>query len=177
VSEENIADVRRAEEAAKKEAAEAKKRVADLEIELNSLRAQNAFRDAGLAPEQGELFVAANPGVVPDVEAVKQFADRFGLKVETPAPTPEPQGSTPPPGSNLGQFNRAGSGPGEGGQQSANVQSVPRADWEKMLKTDKDAALKAIKEGRVQIRTDNPFAPNSGNAGDNPYQRPASAAE
>lgn len=139
------------------------------EDEINSLRgevrkfsARDAFREAGYAPQHGDLY-AAQAGEKLDLDPGKitEFADQFNLTpVAASTPDPEPDlvdegaGGDADPDAGLANFASGGSGAGEGGQPSAS-QKMSKDDWRALQKTDPVAAGQALRQGRVDLREDN----------------------
>jgi hypothetical protein len=132
-----------------------------LRAETRRLQARDAFREAGFQPVHGDLFAAQNPegDIAPD--AIVGFAQTYGLTPVAPKePAPEGEAEKGVPAERaLAGMSRSGSRPGEGGQPPAsNDRSMTRDAWLELAKSDPAAARKAVQEGRVQIRKDNPFA-------------------
>lgn len=130
--------------------------------ETRRLQARDAFREAGYQPVHGDLFAAQYPEgeIAPD--SIAGFAQTYGLTPVAPKePAPEGEAETGAPAERaLAGMSRSGSRPGEGGLPPTTTdRSMTRDDWLALSKSDPAAARKAVKEGRVQIRKDNPFAP------------------
>lgn len=134
-----------------------------LQGEVRKFSARDAFREAGYAPQHGDLY-AAQAGDELDLTAdsITTFADQYGLSpvAQATQPDPEPKsvdggdGGDPDPNAALASFATGGSGAGEGGQPSA-TQKMSKDDWRALQKTDPVAAGRALREGRVSMREDN----------------------
>ena len=173
MSEETLAQLREQFDSVSKELGKSKKTNEDLMKENRSLKARDAFRSAELSPDLADLFVAASPDAELTVESAKEFATKYGIS-STPVEPPEAGESkevTPTPETKgLELIARAGSGAGQGGQQTADDQTLSSSEFVALLKKDKAAAQAALAKGLVRVRDDNPMARDRANtADDNPF--------
>lgn len=146
-----------------KEVAKRDAEIASLNGEVRKFSARDAFREAGYAPQHGDLY-AAQAGDELDLtpDSITTFADQYGLSPVAAATTAEPEpdlveggdGGEADPDAELASFSTGGSGAGEGGQPSA-TQKMSKEDWRSLQKTDPVAAGRALREGRVAMREDN----------------------
>lgn len=124
--------------------------------------AREAFTEAGLKPKHADLFVATHPDASLDADEITKFAKEYGLEpVTTEEAASEGKGADKkePVGSkDLSLMSRSGSRSGEGGTAGVQPPAMTRQEWEELLITDRSAAEKALREGRVQIRKDNFYA-------------------
>lgn len=138
------------------------------------LQAQVAIEKAGLNEKHAELFlkVVGSDGDI-TVDAAKSFVEEYGLKPaeqETPPPTPEgapeakPVEENPTPESLAGMSGAGTPGSGQT-PPSPQGQKLTTAQFEDLLKTDRNAALLAYKEGRVATQEGNVFAEQAKRAG------------
>jgi hypothetical protein len=173
VSEETPNELRAQLEAIQKDLGKAKKANEDLLKENRGLKARTAFAEATLSPDLADLFVAANPEGDITVESAKEFAEKYGIGVAAVVEDAEGDGSTPNPQPNtagLDLINRAGSGAGNGGQQSAETKTLTVTEYVELLRKDKVAASEALAKGLVRVRDDNPMARDRVNMGEvNPF--------
>lgn len=173
MSEESIDQLRSAFEASQKENKTLLKRVDELAKENRTMKATQAVTDAGFRADVADLFIAANPEVDITVEAVKDFAERYNISGAAEVQDAETS-STPPP-SGLANIARAGSRAGGSGQAPADTKYLTRDEFLKLQGSNPMEAHKALAEGRVRLREDNPYA--SGGVGSlNPFIRSASEA-
>lgn len=175
MSEETPSQLREQIDALNKDLGKAKKTAEDALKENRSLKARDAFRDATLSPELADLFVAVNPEGDITAESAKEFAEKYGVGAiqavddaggtdETPKPQPNTDG--------LDQLDRAGSGAGQGGQQTAGDQTMSVTEYVELLRKDKVAASEALAKGRVRMREDNPMVRSRASMGDvNPFDK------
>lgn len=142
-----------------------------LSVENRTLKAKDIFRDLGYRPEVAETFVKAVDGE-PTPDAVDAFAQQLGLTPQAKGESGAEgaQGTTSAEGggtsessetSALSSMARGGSSSGAGGQPTAEQQIMPRQEWIALSKTDPGKARQVLAEGRVGIRSDNPYAASS----------------
>ena len=161
---ETIPQMRERIEAQNKELKTLRARSTELEAETRRLQARDAFRDAGYHPKHGDLYAAQHPEGDISPDGIAGFAQEYNLAPVTPPPAPAPApgeaGTSAPAETALASMARGGSRPGEGGQPPAGQadRSMTRDAWLELMKSDPAAARKAVQDGRVQIRKDNPFA-------------------
>jgi len=160
MAEETIPDMRNRIDGLEKQLVTEQKAREAAEGNLRLFEARDAFREAGYQPKHADLFIKSFEGPITP-EAVVNFVDEFGL-------APQPKGAegegtkvkneAVQSQGNLSSFSRAGSGAGEGGQQSPKGDTMTRQAWEELSRTDPNAARIAVQKGLVQLRTDNPLA-------------------
>lgn len=172
--EQTPAQMREQIDALEKDLGKAKTSNADLTKQVSSLTGQLAARDAGLDPGLADLFVASNPGAEVSVDGLKAFAEKWGIGAakapEAPADEQKPEEAPTPNTEGLENMARAGSGSGQGGQQAAGVQTLSAQEFADLSRRDLPAAQKALSEGRVRVRDDNPYARDRVSTGDtNPF--------
>jgi len=141
-----------------------------LSSENRLLKAREAFREAGYQPQHAELFVGANPEGELSEEAVIEFVQRHQLAPAggtsdsgegTGDSSDEGRADSSDSGSDSGLANMGGGGTraGDGGAAGARTDNTMTIqDWRKLHATDPAAARKAVNDGRVRIREDNPYA-------------------
>ena len=175
MSEKTPAELRDAFEALQKENKKLAAENETLHKTNRSLQAANAFREAALAPDLADLFVAAVPDGDITVDAAKEFAQKYGIAPKADEGSADENEETEEivedQRSGLANIARAGSGAGTSGQATGGAKLVTRDEFLRMQQTDPAAAQQALAEGRVQLRTDNPYV--SGPAvltGDNPFR-------
>lgn len=111
------------------------------EQEARRAKAAAVFAQAGLSEKHAALFAAVNPDVEPDEDAVKSFAEEYGLAVKA-AEEAEEKLQTDEPG-----FSPIASGtPGEKKKYSSQ-------EWWDLQRENPAAALLAIRENRVDLAT------------------------
>ncbi len=147
--------------------------------ENRGFAARDAFRNEGYAANHGDLYAAANPEGDITADGVNEFAGQFNLpKVEVVAPTEGDEGSegegdlssTDSVGStDLADMARGGSRPGESAG-GASPEGMTRAEWQVLMQTDPAAGKEAVRQGKVQLSSDNPWGDGQPAApGTNPY--------
>lgn len=180
------ADLRNAYEAATKQIQKLEKENQLLVTTNRSLQAANAFRAANLSPDLADLFVAASPDAEITAESAKEFAAKYGISAaseKTAEPNEDGTADTNVPVNNPGSTDgldkiaRAGSGAGEGGAASASTQTLTRQEFVRLQTSDPVSAQKALAEGRVRLREDNPYATTGGSTGGNPFTPQAQGAD
>lgn len=144
--------------------------------ENRQLKASQAFTEAGLPANLSDLFITAVPDGDISVDAVKAFAEKYGVgSSEAPAgeeTESKTEETTPPATDGLKNLARVGSGSGEGGQQTAGTKTLTSREFVDQLRTDKAAAQQALAEGRVVLRDDNPMARDRVSMGTvNPFEK------
>lgn len=177
MSEQTPAELRDAFEAAQKELKKLNKTVEELSGENRKLKAGAAFRDADLSPDLADLFVAANPELDDiTVDAATEFATKYGISgpVDTGEGDDVTDGdegaTTSDADKGLDKIARAGSGAGGTGQPPASQKILSRQEFLDMQRTDPTSAQKALAEGRVKLRGDNPLVTGSApTVGVNPF--------
>lgn len=171
MSEETIPELRDARDEAVADAKRFRTERDDSQKEVRELKAREAFHDAGYEKGHGELFVAVNPETDFTAEAIAEFVKENNLPPraqETSSKSEEKPGEEKPTetgeekseetsGSGLSTMSGGGSGAGGGGQQSTADELVTTAEWAALHKSNPEAARKVVKEGRVKLRTDNPY--------------------
>lgn len=144
--------------------------LADKSSELRLFMSRDAFREAGYAASHGELFAAQNPEGEIKPEAVREFAQKYGLNPVQQGSAPaveetsgddageqEPQETTDP-GQALGTFPSGGSRPGADSAAGAGTRKMTKDELRELQKSNPAAARQALVEGRVQFSGPNPFA-------------------
>ena len=126
-----------------------KENFSKLEAEHRNLLATTTFKEAKLNPKHAELFLKVNGDQPITLEAATKFAEDYGL-----APmeeTPPGQEANPPPANQQLAGMSGAATPGSGIGNSMPVgPKMSLAEFETMLSKDKNAALKAYAEGRVE---------------------------
>lgn len=173
MTEETIPQMRETIDRLQKDLKASTAKQAELESANRLFQARDVARTVDLDPKLGELYAKSADGdITPD--GLQEFADNYGL-VQAPAETSEApveveeSGAEAPGGAELSQMARGGSSAGEGAG-SASEESMTRAEWTELSRTDPTAARQALAKGRVQISSDNPYAGGSQRAG-NPFAR------
>jgi len=179
MSDETIPQMREQIESLQKKLKDSEKNSAELTKHNRVLQARDVLRDEGFSPAVGELLVAANPEGEITPETVKAFVEQYGVgKIESEAnpggegeaTESEGSGSGVAPGSpDLANLSRGGSRAGEGGAGGATDEPMTKEAWQNLYRTDKAAAQAAVRQGRVQISTDNFYAAQKGVPGENPF--------
>lgn len=174
-----IPQMREALDNARKALEAANKQNQNLATQVRTLTAREAFAEAGYQRTHADLFVAKNPEGEITPDTISAFVDEFGLvpapKQEEPAAPPAEAGEAgqgeAPSSSGLASMSRGGSRPGESAQQGAQSRPLTQAEWQTLYAENPAAARKAVNDGRVQIRADNPYADRSrhGVGRENPY--------
>lgn len=136
--------------------------ISDLRSQLRTFEAREAFRDAGLKPEFGDLFAAqADDKTAINTETASAFAEQYGLgasivqeeaEVEEAPQTEEESGA--PAGSELASMSSGGTSAGDGGAATGGP-TMTRQEWIALQQTDPAAAQSALMRGQVQLREDN----------------------
>ena len=170
MSEETIPELREARDQAVTDAKAERSSRIKAEGKVRQLEAREAFDAAGYEKGHGELFVAVNPEAEFTAEAIKAFVDENNLPARASSETSETKeeseqesgGEGKEQGeatkeTKLGDMGGGGSGAGGGGQQSTADDLLTTQEWADLKKSNPGAAEKAVKEGRVKLRTDNPF--------------------
>jgi hypothetical protein len=160
---ETIPQMRERIEAQNKELASLRKSNSELGVEVRKMQARDAFRSAGFKAVHGDLYAAQYPEGEMSADSIAAFAKEYGLAAEEAQAAAEPQEEEAETGAKTGAalsgMSRSGSRPGDGGQPAAGAdKTMTRQEWVELSKSDPVAARKAVREGRVQIRKDNPFA-------------------
>ena len=132
---------------------ELKGRFTNLEADHRNLLATTTFKEAKLNPKHAELFLKVNGDAPITAEAATKFAEEYGLApTETPAPPQEGQSVAQPPPANTQLAGMSGAGTqGTGlpqGSPTGPKMSIP--EFQTMLANDKNGAIKAYAEGRVE---------------------------
>lgn len=182
MSDETPTQLRDAKEAAEKLAKKLEKQLADVSGELRTMKASSAFSEAGLSGDLAQLYLAANPEAEEiDAAAAKSFAEQYGIS--TPAADPQTDddetGSVDPPNTDgLENMARAGSRTGGDGQAPASTKFLTRSEFLQLQRSDPTQAQKALAEGRVRLRNDNPYASGAvPGVEDNPFASQHEASE
>jgi hypothetical protein len=169
VSDEDLAQVRERLDAVEKENKKLQKDNAALIAENRNMKATSAIVEAGLSPDVAGLFIAANPETEITTDAVKEFAEKYGIQgkavstegTEPTAPSPDDKG--------LQNFARAGSGAGGSGAAPADTKYLTTEEFIDLQKRDKVAAQKALAEGRIKLSNQNPYAQGAVPGSKNPF--------
>lgn len=158
MSEETIPQMRERIEALEKQTKEATQAREAAEARARLFEARDAFREKGLNPKHADLFVSNHTGDI-TADAVGAFATEYGLAPVTQPTTETATGEGQDPSSDaaLAALSRAGSGAGEGGAAAAGDGPMPREEWEALNARDPNAARALLRQGKVQIRGDNPW--------------------
>ena len=147
--------------------------------ENRGFAARDAFRNEGYAANHGDLYAAANPEGEITADGVNEFAGQFNLpKVEIVASAEGQEGSADEGdqssdegagSTDLADMARGGSRPGDSAG-GASTESMTRAEWQSLMQSDPAAAKDAVRQGKVQISSDNPWGDGQPVApGSNPY--------
>ena len=143
-----------------------------LQAQYRGLLVNTTFKDAGLNQKHADLFIRVYDGKSDITEAsVKDFAKQYDLVRVKPEsetgsgeaeqkPQVGPEG-TPvtgnPEGEQLQGMAGAG-GPAQGGTPpGVQGTKMPQAEFQKLLSTNRDAAMQAYAEGRVATVEGNTF--------------------
>lgn len=175
MSEETIPQMRDALDSAGKKVNKLETDLADSHKENRRLTAREAFAEAGYKRDFGDLFASADVEGEITEESVQSFAKQFDLQPNAADGTegdPDDGGdeSDPDDSGSLSSMSRAGSRAGDGGQQSTGKQTMTRQEWNELNVRDPNAARKALEDGRVLIRADNPYVEDAGKTNVNPYR-------
>ncbi len=140
------------------------------------LSAREVAREAKLDPKIGELFAKTSDDDL-TAEGLTTFATDLGLPAvldESPnpeggEPAEDAEGSAPDAkgSADLSKMSRGGSTDSEGAG-GADEETMTRAEWTELSRTDPDAARVALAKGKVQISRDNPFLGDTQRPG-NPF--------
>lgn len=189
MSDQTPAELRDALENAQKELKKLTKANSDLTAENRKLMAKEVFREADLSPNAADLFVAANPEADITVDAVVEFAKNYGIgNVEAAddgddegdgaSGDGEGEGSGSDGTEGLSGFARAGSGQGGSGQPPTTGKTMTRDEFLTAQRDNPALAQKALAEGRVRLRPDNPLGQGATpTVGHNPFVRQGSDDE
>jgi hypothetical protein len=150
-----------------------------LEGENRGFAARDAFRNEGYAANHGDLYAAANPEGEITADGVNEFASQFNLpKLEVVATTEGDEGSTDEGdlsstegvgSTDLADMARGGSRPGESAG-GATSDGMTRAEWQVLMQTDPAAGKEAVRQGKVQLSSGNPWGDGQPVVpGTNPY--------
>lgn len=177
--EETVPQLRETLETTQKELKKLQKQNDDLLKTNRTLQAKEAFRDAGLNPKLSDLYTAMNPEGDITEEAVTEFASTWGIAGATMQEGAGEEGGEPeaagsqteqvPNTEGLEQMSRAGSRAGDGGQPPVDTKYVTTDEFVQMQRTNPTEAKKALAEGRVKLREDNPLA-NKAVTGQSPFR-------
>jgi hypothetical protein len=167
--------------------AEARDHIANLEKDLTKTKAsletaltvnkgfqaKEVFATAGFESNLADLYVSANPEGKLSPEAATEWAKGFGFVPKTKETKEiEAEGGTETvtDGSEqLADMGRGGSSPGGAGQPPPAKDTMSRTEWQQLYTRDPVAAKKAVADGKVEIRGDNPYAKDYVQ-GENPYR-------
>lgn len=137
-----------------------------LSADHRNLVATTTFKEAKLDPRHAELFLKVHGDEAITPEAAAKFAEDYGL-----TPVAEETPTTPPPVAapthqQLGSMSGAGT-PGSGLSPPGSPvgQKLTQAQFAKMLESDKDGAIRAYAEGRVEHAPGNPLVREAVNKG------------
>ncbi len=145
--------------------------------QVKDLTGQVIALEQGYTKAQGGLYAKVAEGDL-SAEGFDAFATEQGLPARAPS-SAEGEGEssseegdlgTETPGSsNLADMGRGGSRPGESAG-GAGVERMTRQEWQELHANDPVAAREAVRQGRVEIASDNPFGDAQAvAAGSNPY--------
>lgn len=175
MSEEDISQMRKTIERLSKDKAELGTEVKDLSTQVQEYKAREVFSGEGYNPANGNLFVAMNPEKEVTAEVATDFAKAQGLiLLESNQKSDDDAGKSTTEvedgSKELAGMAGSGSGAGDGGAGGATVESLTRAQWQDLYRSDPAAAKAAVASGRVEISKDNPWVPNKvSTPGVNPY--------
>lgn len=164
MSDETVTQLRETLEASQKELKKLSRANEDLVKENRALQAREALRGAELDPKLADLYLGVNPEGEIDVEAVKTFAASYGIAttkaIQEESVEDESNGAKkdPPVEEGLANIGRVGSRGGEGGQPPVGTKLLSTSEFLELQRSDPSEASKALAEGRVKLRSDNPMA-------------------
>jgi hypothetical protein len=131
---------------------------------------KDGFASGGFDPKFADLYMAANPEGDITADAISEWAGTYGIEPSTDnQSTPSTEPVTDPSTTGLDTMGRGGSNPGGSGQPPATEKTMPIQEWQDLYARDPDAAKQAMEDGRVEVRTDNPYVPGYTQRR-NPYQ-------
>lgn len=126
---------------------------ATLQTQHRNLLATTTFEKANLNPKHAELFLKVNGDQPITAEAATKFAEEYGLNasaVVKEAPASEAPATTESTDSGLASMSTAGTQGAGAGNTLATGPKMSQAEFQKLMSNDKNAALKAYSEGRVE---------------------------
>lgn len=138
-----------------------------LQTSHRSLLATTTFEKAKLNPKHAELFLKVNGDQPITQEAATKFAEEYGLapaegiKAAEVATTSTPESTD----QGLASMSSAGTQGAGAGNTIATGPKMSQAEFQKLLSNDKNAALKAYTEGRVETAPGNLAAEEAVNKG------------
>jgi hypothetical protein len=179
MSEETIPQMREQIDSLTSDLEKARTTVGDLTKDNRRLLARDVAREQGYDAKTGELFANSNPSVDVTAEALDAFVQEYpGLGKaasgdETGGEAPAEGGDQTQGGDgtspDLSQMSRGGSRPGDSAG-GATQEMMTRQDWQALHANDPIAAQEAVRQGRVEISSGNPWGDaKSVAAGTNPY--------
>lgn len=155
---------------------ELKAKYTELQGKYRDLAVSTAFKEAQLNAKHAELFMKVHPeGEDITVDAVRKFAQDYELQPQQapqqpgtpPQPSNQPEGRVVQPNPEAGLAGMAGAGGASTGTNppSSPGQKMSQAEFQKLIQTDRAAAIQAYAEGRVQVAEGNVFAEQAKRAG------------
>lgn len=138
--------------------------------QFKAYKAEVTFKENGLTPKHAKLFLATNPEGDISPETVKEFAEEYGLVVNTPTPASAqsvvpglPEDGSPPaverilgtgpkvtePGISGGSIMGAAGTP-QGTFNQAAPTKMSKAEFQALLESNPQEAARAYTEGRVE---------------------------
>lgn len=147
-------DLRNHAKALERKLKQAEKELEDLrgyresvETEKKFTESNKIFESLGFSSKHADLFRAVNPDVIPDEEAIKEFATAYDIQLfekdDDVAPAADPLVRDVP-------FKPVSSGQPTGRKRYDGV------EWWDFYRENPGAALLAVKEGRVDLLTELP---------------------
>ncbi|MCI0558202.1 MAG: hypothetical protein MN733_06880 [Nitrososphaera sp.] len=175
MSDETIPQMREQIEALVKDLDLAKSNASTLAKENRRLLARDVARDNGFAASRGDLFASVSDGDITaeGFLAFTQANDLAPLGSDSASTGSSGGGdltpSAPVGSADLSQMARGGSRPGDSAG-GASQEKMSRQAWQELYANDPAAAREAVRQGRVEIASGNPFGDaKSVAAGRNPY--------
>lgn len=146
--------------------------------QVGELTGQVIALEQGYTKAQGGLYAKVAEGDL-SAEGFDSFATEQGLPQAQASSEPAGEGeasesegdpATQAEGStDLADMARGGSRPGESAG-GATTERMTRQEWQELYANDPDSAREAVRQGRVEIASDNPFGEGRAVArGNNPY--------
>jgi hypothetical protein len=142
-------ELREARDRAVERAEEAEARAQALQSELRQFKAQVTFEKVGLTPKHADLFLKANPEAEVTAEAISDFANEYGL-VPAQHDDPTPTGEVPPNPDAMAAAISGAAGSQTAGAAPAAQPKMSKADFNKLLVENPQAAAEAYTKGLVE---------------------------
>lgn len=138
-----------------------------LQAQHRSLLATTTFEKAKLNPKHAELFLKVNGDQPITSEAAVKFAEEYGLAQVAAEAPPAVEAASTPESTDIGlaSMSNAGTHGAGAGNTIATGPKMSQAEFQKLLSNDKNAALKAYTEGRVETAPGNLAAEEAVNKG------------